>query len=186
MGTFNRTKALQYAVKWALNRNPDFKDHSSDAGGGGDCTNFVSQCMWAGGWPMIRSMLSWSGPISIDHLWFGGPYVMGSPASGDSRTWAGAQNFADFIVDTHRASPCKRNDLAVGDIVGLQVEGDMKHMMIVTTVVPLPHSAPHGDRTDVYVSGHSRDFLNQRLSNIEFRYGRDTIRCWKVAHSFRL
>ena len=63
MYRFDRAAAAAYAVAWANHRNPLFPDFSGNQGGGGDCTNFVSQCMLAGGWPMIaptwKSLLNW-------------------------------------------------------------------------------------------------------------------------------
>ncbi|MBR5616363.1 MAG: amidase domain-containing protein, partial [Clostridia bacterium] len=37
---YMRERAVEYALRWALSRNPLFPDF---AGIGGDCTNFVSQ-----------------------------------------------------------------------------------------------------------------------------------------------
>ena len=42
---YNRTAAVEYANRWAYFRNPEFYDFSAI---GGDCTNFVSQCLYAG------------------------------------------------------------------------------------------------------------------------------------------
>ena len=42
---YNRARAVEYARRWALDRNPLFTNF---AGRGGDCTNFVSQCLFAG------------------------------------------------------------------------------------------------------------------------------------------
>lgn len=42
---YNRSHAVEYAQKWALSRNPLFTDFT---GQGGNCTNFVSQCIFAG------------------------------------------------------------------------------------------------------------------------------------------
>ena len=42
---YNRQKAVDYARRWALNRNPTFYDFQAI---GGDCTNFSSQCLYAG------------------------------------------------------------------------------------------------------------------------------------------
>ena len=39
---YDRQKAVDYALTWALDRNPKFYDFSSL---GGDCTNFISQCI---------------------------------------------------------------------------------------------------------------------------------------------
>ena len=42
---YDRDRALTYAREWAMSRNPLFIDYT---GFGGDCTNFVSQCLVAG------------------------------------------------------------------------------------------------------------------------------------------
>ena len=42
---YDRARALEYARRWALDRNPLFFNFT---GRGGDCTNFVSQCILAG------------------------------------------------------------------------------------------------------------------------------------------
>lgn len=42
---YNRQAAVAYANQWALGRNPKYKNFD---GMGGDCTNFASQCLFAG------------------------------------------------------------------------------------------------------------------------------------------
>ena len=42
---YERGQALEYARRWALGRNPLFYNFT---GQGGDCTNFISQCLLAG------------------------------------------------------------------------------------------------------------------------------------------
>jgi hypothetical protein len=42
---YDRESAVQYARRWALGRNPAYYDFENI---GGDCTNFVSQCLYAG------------------------------------------------------------------------------------------------------------------------------------------
>ena len=42
---YNREAAVAYAHRWAYFRNPAYFDYS---GIGGDCTNFASQCVFAG------------------------------------------------------------------------------------------------------------------------------------------
>ena len=44
--SYNPKKAIAYAQKWYNRRNPSYADYS---GSGGDCANFVSQCLIAGG-----------------------------------------------------------------------------------------------------------------------------------------
>ena len=42
---YNRALAVEYAKRWALSRNPEYYDYSNI---GGDCTSFISQCVFAG------------------------------------------------------------------------------------------------------------------------------------------
>ena len=42
---YDRRAAVLYAHRWAYGRNPAFYDYE---GLGGDCTNFASQCIYAG------------------------------------------------------------------------------------------------------------------------------------------
>lgn len=44
--SYNSQLAYNYAKTWALSRNPNYYDYSNE---GGDCANFVSQCLIAGG-----------------------------------------------------------------------------------------------------------------------------------------
>ena len=41
---YNRQSAVEYARRWALGRNPAYYDFE---GIGGDCTSFVSQCLYS-------------------------------------------------------------------------------------------------------------------------------------------
>ena len=43
--TYDREAAVRYAKKWAFKRNPDYYNFDNL---GGDCTNFASQCVYAG------------------------------------------------------------------------------------------------------------------------------------------
>lgn len=42
---YDRTAAVAYAHRWAYGRNPAYYDYEAL---GGDCTNFASQCLFAG------------------------------------------------------------------------------------------------------------------------------------------
>ena len=42
---YDRFRAVAYALRWALSRNPRYYDFEDI---GGDCTNYVSQCLFAG------------------------------------------------------------------------------------------------------------------------------------------
>src|SRR5699024_7748176 len=47
--SYERAAAVAYAHRWAYGRNPDFYNYDTV---GGDCTNFASQCLLAGGGAM--------------------------------------------------------------------------------------------------------------------------------------
>ena len=49
MPSYDRKKAVQYALRYGLNPNPAYRLFEA---GGGDCTNFISQCLHAGKAPM--------------------------------------------------------------------------------------------------------------------------------------
>jgi hypothetical protein len=46
---YDRQKAVEYAERWWNDYNPKFQEFEVD------CTNYVSQCLWAGGAPMKHS-----------------------------------------------------------------------------------------------------------------------------------
>ncbi len=78
---YNRALALAYARRYALSRNNAYLDFSNL---GGDCTNFVSQCLYAGARKMNYT------PI------FGWYYQNGfnkAPA------WSGVKEFYNFITN---------------------------------------------------------------------------------------
>jgi len=67
---YNRENAVNYAYTFWNFPNPAYKDF--DDGGGGDCTNFVSQCLYYGGVPMINTI--WPRWSSYDwYYYFNGP-----------------------------------------------------------------------------------------------------------------
>jgi len=53
---YNRQAAVDYARAFAYNRNPKYYDFERL---GGDCTNFISQCLIAGGMPMNTDKFGW-------------------------------------------------------------------------------------------------------------------------------
>lgn len=57
---YDNLSAVEYAKKYALtpNLNYHFIDPNND-GIGDDCTNFISQCLYAGACPMVYSPIPW-------------------------------------------------------------------------------------------------------------------------------
>ena len=46
---YDKDSATSYARSWAFSRNSQYRDFSSNTNDGGDCTNFGSQVLRAGG-----------------------------------------------------------------------------------------------------------------------------------------
>lgn len=175
---FDRQAAVAYATEWALRRNPKYPDYSGSAGGG-DCTNFISQATFAGGWPMIsvpllrRSSAAWycDGRETLEV--FGKKHTFQET----SYAWSAVRFFADFVKLTGRAAPCKRGDLEVGDLVMLKQFDIKYHLMIITS----KHGGPKGNQ--LLFCGHTTDRQNAVLDD-HVSPDSKTLYFWKVADVF--
>jgi hypothetical protein len=154
MPFYNRVSAITYAVTWAKLRNPVWFDYSGHHGGG-DCTNFISQCLYAGGWNMRYDALMGANP----YAWYCWPERGGWD---HSRTWASADNFAYFLKISGRARPCGFDELMLGDLV-LETIGEygIRHVMMVTLKTS----------QDIFLSYHSTDYLNTPFKDVQTRVG---------------
>ena len=79
---YNRELAREYAIKWAISSNKQYYNYIND---GGDCTNFVSQVLRAGGMDFIGSRKN---ATSIDS-WF----YYSSDLPNRTSTWTSANAF---------------------------------------------------------------------------------------------
>ena len=86
-----RERAVEYASRWAFSRNPLFYDYT---GIGGNCTNFVSQCVYAGSCTMNFTAI------------FGWYYL-----SDKERTasWTGVEFFYNFMTGNKGPAPSGGN-----------------------------------------------------------------------------
>jgi hypothetical protein len=172
MKTYNRTAAAAYANKYAFNYNTDWP---SDKGIGGDCTNFVSQALHAGGWTMVQrgTIL---GSARDSGSWFSGK--AGIDIRRDrSRTWAAAANFFQYLTWGGRARGCAVDDLATGDVVQLRSgEGHIYHTTMVTGVLPT------GIRNKfiALLTYHTTDTLHKPITALK----QEQLVCWKIADVF--
>ncbi|MBE6680158.1 MAG: amidase [Ruminococcaceae bacterium] len=147
---YNRANALEYARRWAFERNPLFYNYT---GQGGDCTNFVSQCLLAGSCQMNFT------PV------FGWFYL-----DSETRTasWTGVEFFYNFIVGNSGVGPfgveVGTDSLEIGDAVQLaNADGDYYHTLFISGVSP----------TDgILVAAHSDDAFDRPLSSYNFASAR--------------
>ncbi|WP_338931481.1 amidase domain-containing protein [Streptomyces netropsis] len=145
--SYNYRKMVAYANKYWKHPNDDYRTY------GNDCTNFISQAMYAGGWkPVGGSLLD----RRNNKKWFYGPQPW------TSYTWAGAENWYFFAqVHSKRTKPL-RNIWALGTADVLQADwgprpnNNIDHSMIVTALT----------RTERYLTYHTGNTHNRKLSNL--------------------
>ena len=146
---YDRDRAVEYARRWALSRNPLFTDYT---GIGGDCTNFVSQAIYAGtcvqnytrdlGWYYISPENRAPAWTSVEYFY---DFMTGSP---------------DFIAENGGTGPfgfqITLDRVRIGDVIQLADEaGDFYHTLIVSKV----------EDGEIYICAHSNDALDRPLSS---------------------
>ena len=176
---YNRSKAASYARTYAMSYNPNYPNYGYP-NGNGDCTNFVSQCVYDGGMPMKVG--------STDAYWY-------YNSSGRSPSWAGADYFMRHWTKVRSSSYYGRayevriytkdyimnnkatfgSFLSIGDIVQVLNETDSKasHSIIVSEKT---------NNTTINYCAHSNNALNQNIFN--FIDGQPETR-WIVAIKIR-
>lgn len=118
-GTYNYKAMAAYAEKYWSRYNPAYPDYNP---GGGDCTNFVSQSLKAGGWKDV------TGSSSDFHKWF-------SNSTAQSDSWVGVNEFSWFALSSKRVTGLANvYQLDVGDVLQMDFDkdGSKDHSMIVT------------------------------------------------------
>ena len=118
--TYSPTKALAYAQKWWNSRNPDYFAYS---GKGGDCANFLSQCLFAGGLKMDETwysysssaaQTSWSKQIRNIHLTKtvnGFVFVPAFMWFKVSKAWSLAKELCSYLVSKYECIKIKSYDI---------------------------------------------------------------------------
>lgn len=142
---YARERAVLYARKYALVRNPLF---FSFAGIGGNCTNFVSQCVLAGSCVMNYT------PI------YGWYYLS---TNRRSASWTGVEFFYNFMIENVGVGPFGIEDTLeraeVGDIIQLQNEdGIFYHTVIISEIRD----------GEIYICANSNDALDKPLSEYDY------------------
>lgn len=142
---YDRVKAVNYAINWAKRRNPKYFNFD---GLGGDCTNFISQCLYAGCKVMnFTKTFGWYYRSSSDR----------------TPSWTGVEYLYNYLITNDRIGPFAKevneSQAEIGDIVQLaHATGDYFHTAIIT----------EKNNNSILVSCHSRDLLSVPLSL--FRY----------------
>ena len=156
--SYNRTAAVAYARRWALDRNPAYYDFEKI---GGDCTNFTSQCIYAGAKVMnFMPVTGWFYRSSYDR----------------TASWTGVEYLYKFLVNNKSVGPYARtvsqNEVQPGDVVQLGTsQGDFYHSPIITAVTPR-----------ILVAAHTYDALDRPLDSYIYEAARfihiEGVRAW--------
>jgi hypothetical protein len=147
--SYNRTRAVSYAKTWAMKRNPNYLNFDQL---GGDCTNFASQCIFAGSGVMnYTPVLGWYYNSSQDR----------------TASWSGVQYLANFLISNKGVGPyateVHQEQLEIGDIIQLgSNEREFYHSSVVTSI----------EKDTILVCAHSYDAYMRPLST----YTYETIR----------
>ncbi len=124
MGKYNRQQVVTYADKWWNSYNPSFQTFEVD------CTNYVSQCLYAG-----DALMTYGGRGS--GWWYKG---IGSKSANWSYSWSVAHSLRWYLKNSRKgltaievSSPL---ELTIGDVICYDFDGDgnWQHNTIVTEI----------------------------------------------------
>lgn len=144
-----RERAVTYARKYAFGQNPIFGNFR---GIGGNCTNFVSQSIYAGSCVMNYTPTFGWYYVSLDDR---------------SPSWTGVDYFYNFITENTSVGPfgkeVSRNDIETGDVIQLGNNTDgFYHTLLVVGF----------DGEDVLVAAQTDDAYQRPLSTYTYDFSR--------------
>lgn len=146
---YNRENAVAYAKKFAFSQNSQFANF---AGIGGNCTNFVSQCIYAGSCEMnYKPVFGWY-YISLEDR---------------SPSWSGVEYFYNYIIENTDVGPFGRvatsDELENGDVIQLaKNEEGYYHTLLVVGF----------DGEDILVAAQTDNAYARPLSTYQYDYAR--------------
>jgi hypothetical protein len=148
---YNRQAAIDYALTWAMARNPNYYDYDKL---GGDCTNFVSQCLYAG-----------SGVMNYKPT-FGWYYYS---ANNHSPSWTGVPYLYDFLVRKSGIGPIgvetQMQNILPGDISQM---ADGKNVYYHSQFIVSVGNPPSLD--NILACTHTYDSKERPLSSYDFSH----------------
>lgn len=151
---YHRDNAVAYAHRWAYSRNPLFYDYENL---GGDCTSFVSQCIYAG-----------SGVMNYEET-YGWYYI---DANQKSPSWTGVPYFYNFMTRESPSvgpfgRPCALWEVRPGDVIQLSFDGNTYQHNLLVVSAAWPYSS-----MTILVAAHSLDADNRPLETYSYEESR--------------
>ena len=148
ISSYDRDAALTYAKTWSFSRNPNYYDFSEI---GGDCTNFISQCIYHGCHTM--------NPTNITGWYYYG-------VQNRSASWTGVPFFYKFMINNQGIGPYMKevtnlSDLFPGDVIQFgNTDKGWHHTLLVLQ--------PGATYDKVLIATHTLDSYNRALSTYNF------------------
>lgn len=144
---YNRQKAVEYAEKWAYRRNPKYYNFDSL---GGDCTSFISQCIYAG-----SGIMNYTKDIG----WYYNSINDRAPA------WSGVEFLHNFLINNKSVGPFGKivtmNEVEKGDIVQLSFDGRIfAHTLIIVGI---------DNGNNIFTASHTGDSYMRNISTYVFK-----------------
>ena len=146
---YNRDAAVEYANTWAYSRNPAYYDFSQI---GGNCTNFASQCIYAG-----------SGVMNYTPI-YGWYYI---DVNDRAPAWTGVNELFRFLTTNRGPGPqgelVPLSRIEKGDVIQLRFNSGEKfdHTPVVT-------DAGDGTPDKILLAANSRDVNCRPLSTYDY------------------
>ncbi len=154
---FDTDAAIKYSFQWALSRNPNYYDFTNL---GGDCSNFISQCLYAG----ARVM----NPTPI----YGWYYYN---INNRSPSWTSVNYLYRFLTTNKTlgpfATPIPLESIKPGDLIQLQNNsGVFYHTLLVVEVrgEPIPEH--------ILINAHDIDSMRRPLATYQY----SNYRCLRI------
>ncbi len=152
MRKYNREQAVAYAREWAFKRNPKYYNFDTV---GGDCTSFVSQCIYAGANVMNYNKYGWY-------------YKNGNDKSA---SWSGVEYLHKFLVNNKGVGPygreAKIEELEKGDIIQLSFNGGIFGHTLIITEINITNNKKH-----ILIASHTQDSYNRDVSTYMYEKAR--------------
>ena len=127
---YDREAAVAYADQWIEERSGDWADYT---GSGGNCQNYASQVLYAGGIPMdIQGDYIWK--------WYDDTVSNRGVAWGRSSSWSGVKQFIDYAAGNTGYGLAAEVDAPYdtgepGDLIHMGVDSDWRHTVVITQPV---------------------------------------------------
>lgn len=166
---FDREAAVAYALQWWNDRNEEWMEYDEI---GGNCNNFISQCLYAAGIPM-----DYEGESTVQWKWYSDDINLSESDWGRVPSWTGVNAFYDYCglnEGSGLSGWVNENVFSAqpGDIIQFGAADEWRHSVIVTDRI----YDEAGEVVDFLIASNTTDRVNYPLS----AYGYTGVRLLRI------